>query len=62
MKQYRVLANVVAVSGFQTWIVEADSPEDAIQRHKQCLSEFESESIEVMQTEVRIEDVEELQE
>ena len=58
-KFYRVLANVVSVKGFQTWIVKADSPDEAIERHKQCLSEFEGESIEVMQTEARIEDVEE---
>jgi hypothetical protein len=62
MKKYCVLANVVSVSGFQTWIVEAESPEDAIERHNQGLSEFEGQSIEVTQTTVRLEDVEELQE
>lgn len=45
--RYRITCAVERVHGEQTFLVEADSEEDAIAKHHDGLSEFEAEEVEV---------------
>lgn len=47
MSKYIVTVDVLAATGTQTWEVEADSPQDAIDKHNKGIGEFLFEDIEV---------------
>ena len=48
MTKYRITCEVQETHGFQNWLVDADSEKDALEKHKNGESVFESEEIEVL--------------
>lgn len=46
--KYRITCEVKQTHGEQTFLVDADSEDDALAKHKDGLSEFEAEEIEVV--------------
>jgi hypothetical protein len=58
MAKYLIHANIQKASGTQTWSVTADSPEDALRKHKAGESAFYGEQVEVTSlSEPTIEDI-----
>lgn len=47
MKKFRIICAVERASGNQTWLVDADSREDALKRYKAGEGVFEAEEVEV---------------
>lgn len=58
--KYRISQTVRDTHGFQTWTVDADTPEEALELHEAGQSDFEMEEVEVVSLEpAKIDDVEE---
>jgi hypothetical protein len=47
MKQYRLIYEVTSVHGVQSYLVEAENEEDALEKHNNGKSDFEGEELEV---------------
>lgn len=47
MAKYRVICDITVVSGFQAFLVDADSPTDAVERCKRGECEFEFEEVDI---------------
>jgi len=46
---YRIAQNVVRARGYRTFLVKADSKEEALAKHEAGESEFEDEELEVLE-------------